>query len=85
MPNIGTVLREEIIRLSRREGRSQIDPTKKSTAQHRRDIALLKRQVTQLERRVALLTRKVPRLVLSRDVLSGWVAAQPRLAVCNSQ
>lgn len=58
MPNIGTVLKEEIARLSRKEIRSQVDPTRKSTAQHRRDIAALKRQVTQLERRVALLSRK---------------------------
>jgi DNA-binding transcriptional regulator YiaG len=58
MPNIGTVLKEEISRLSRKEVRGQIDPTKKATAQHRRDIALLKRQVAQLERQVKLLSRK---------------------------
>ena len=59
MPNIGTVLREEITRLSRKESRSQNDRTKKATAQHRRDIAGLKRQVAQLERQVGLLVRKV--------------------------
>ena len=59
MPNIGAVLREEISRLSRRESRSQVDTTKKATAQHRRDIAVLKRQVAQLQRQVALLSRKV--------------------------
>ena len=59
MPNIGTVLREEIVRLSRREARSQVLPTKKATAQHRRDIATLKRQVVQLARQVTLLSRKV--------------------------
>jgi ribosome-binding protein aMBF1 (putative translation factor) len=58
MPNIGTVLREEITRLSRRESRSQIDATRKATAQHRRDIAALKRQVADLERQVTLLARK---------------------------
>jgi len=58
MPNIATALREEITRLSRRESRSQIDPTRKATARHRSDIAALKRQVTQLERQVALLSRK---------------------------
>jgi DNA-binding transcriptional regulator YiaG len=59
MSNIGTVLREEISRLSRKETRSQVDPTRKATAQHRRQIAELKRQVAQLERQVALLSRKV--------------------------
>jgi DNA-binding transcriptional regulator YiaG len=60
MPNIGTVLKDEIVRLSRREGRRQIDPTKKTTTQLRHDVASLKRQVAQLERQVALLARKVP-------------------------
>ena len=59
MANIGTVLREEISRLSRRESRSLVDPTKKITAQHRRDIAALKRQVGLLERQLKLLSRKV--------------------------
>jgi len=58
MPNIGSVLKEEIVRLSRKESRSQVDPTKKATAQHRREIAELKRQVAQLERQVALLSRQ---------------------------
>ena len=69
MPNIGTVLKDEISRLSRRASHSQIDPTRKATAQHRRDIALLKRQVAQLERQVMLLTSKVlgtPPVVSSR-------------------
>jgi DNA-binding transcriptional regulator YiaG len=59
MPNIGTVLKEEITRLSRKESRGQIDPLRKSTAKHRHDVAELRRQVTQLERQVNLLSRKV--------------------------
>ena len=59
MPNVGAVIREEITRLSRRESRTQVDSTKKASAQHRHDIAVLKRQYAQLERRVALLSRKV--------------------------
>lgn len=58
MPNFGTVLKEEIVRLSRKETRSQVDPARKATAQHRREIAELKRQVAQLQRQVALLSRK---------------------------
>ena len=60
MPNIGTLLREEITRLSRKESRNQVSATKKATAQHRRDIAGLKRQVAQLQRQVTQLSRKVP-------------------------
>jgi hypothetical protein len=57
MSNTGTVLKQEITRLSRRESRSQFLPTRKATAQHRRDIAVLKRQVSELERQVGLLSR----------------------------
>jgi len=59
MPNIGNVLKEEIVRLSRRENRSQFDSTRKATIRHRREIAALKRGMLQLERQVALLSRKV--------------------------
>jgi len=58
MPNIGSVLKEEIIRLSRKESRSQIDPTKKAAIRQRREVAELKRQVAQLARQVGLLSRK---------------------------
>src|SRR5690348_3929712 len=57
MPNIGSLLRDEITRLSRKESRRQINSTKKSSAQYRRDIAALKRHVAQLERQVKLLAR----------------------------
>jgi DNA-binding XRE family transcriptional regulator len=59
MPNLGSVLREEIARLSRKEGRNQLIPTKRVTAHHRRDIAALKRQVAALERQVKLLLKRV--------------------------
>ena len=60
MANIGFVLREEISRLSRKESRSLIDPTRRITAQHRKDIAALKRQIALLERQVGFLSRKLP-------------------------
>jgi DNA-binding transcriptional regulator YiaG len=59
MPNVGSVLREEISRLSRREIRKQTLTTKKAAALHRHHIAALNRKVTQLERQVALLTHKM--------------------------
>ena len=76
MPNIGTVLREEISRLSRKEVRSQVGVTKKATTQHRRHIAALKRQVAQLGRQVALLARKVLETPEARTNASA--AARPR-------
>lgn len=59
MSNIGTVVREEIVRLSRKECRQLVEPIKKTAAQMRREVVTLKRQVALLERQVAMLTRKV--------------------------
>ena len=50
MPNIATVLKQEISRLARREIRA-------STAALRKDNAVLKRTVAQLKRRMATLER----------------------------
>ena len=58
MPNIASVIKDEISRLCRREIRKQVDPVKKSSAGYRRDIASLKRQVFALERKAALLTKR---------------------------
>jgi DNA-binding transcriptional regulator YiaG len=59
MPNIGTVVREEIVRLSRKECRQQVEPVKKTTTQMRHEVVALKRQVAQLERQLGMLSRKV--------------------------
>lgn len=59
MPNIGAVLKQEIARLSRREIRSEVQATRKASAQYRRHIAALRRQVEVLERQVAVLSRRV--------------------------
>jgi DNA-binding XRE family transcriptional regulator len=61
MPNIGNVLREEILRLARKEYRNQNAATKKAAAQHRRDIAELKRQVATLQRTVSALSNRSDR------------------------
>lgn len=58
MPNIASVLREEIARLARKELRSGTEALKKSNAQYRRDIAELKRQVSELTRQVGFLERQ---------------------------
>lgn len=58
MANIGTVLREEISRLARREIRGQVRAIKKASTQYRRHIAALKRQVATLEGQVAAFLRR---------------------------
>jgi DNA-binding transcriptional regulator YiaG len=66
MPNMATVLKDEISRLARKETRSQTAVFKKASAQYRRDIAELKRQVSDLQGRVSLLEKQVLPDVSSR-------------------
>ncbi len=63
MPNLQSVLSQEIKRLARREIRSELEATRKAVAQHRREIAELKRRNTALERIVSYLqSRETKRL-----------------------
>jgi DNA-binding XRE family transcriptional regulator len=57
MLTIGALLKQEIVRLSRREVRKELHGTKSVSAQHRGYIAALKRRVAGLERQVAVLER----------------------------
>ncbi len=50
MANIGSMLKDEITRLCRREIRKQTSTIQKATAAHRREIAALKRRLTAAER-----------------------------------
>lgn len=65
MPNLATVLKEEIQRLARKEVRSETAVLKRQSAQFRRDIASLKRENDELKRTVAFLkkreTKRLPR------------------------
>jgi DNA-binding transcriptional regulator YiaG len=58
MPNIGTFLKQEISRLSRREIRREVGTVKKASAAYRRDIAALKRRVIELERKATTLVKR---------------------------
>jgi DNA-binding transcriptional regulator YiaG len=55
--NIATALKQEISRVSRKESRVETQSLKKSSTQHRSDIAALKRRVTELERLVSRLSK----------------------------
>jgi DNA-binding XRE family transcriptional regulator len=66
MPNITTVLKEEIVRLSRKEIRRQTSVLKKASAQYRRDIAEMKRRVSDLQRKVAPLEKQVRKNVVAQ-------------------
>jgi DNA-binding transcriptional regulator YiaG len=52
MANIGTVLKGEIARISRKEVRGETQPLKKHGAQYRSDIAALKKRLAAVERQL---------------------------------
>jgi len=57
MPNIGTILKTEISRVSKRDIRAQLRPIQAASSAHRKQLAALKKQVQQLERQLAALMR----------------------------
>ena len=66
MANIATVLKEEILRLARKEVRRQTGALKKASGQYRRDIAEMRRRVSDLQRKVTLLERQMPKDISPR-------------------
>jgi DNA-binding transcriptional regulator YiaG len=52
MSNVGSVLKEEISRISRREIRRETSSLKKSSSIYRSEIAAIKRRVLELERQL---------------------------------
>ena len=62
MPNIATVLKDEIARIARKELRSETEKLKKVSAQHRSDIAALKRRVAELERQASAIGKKAAKV-----------------------
>ena len=50
MPDVASVLKEEIARLARKEIKIQTEPLRKSSAAYRKEIAALKGRVSALER-----------------------------------
>lgn len=57
MPNIASILKQEISRVARKEVRGETQTLKKSSAQYRTDIAALKRRVTDLEKQIDRLVK----------------------------
>jgi len=58
MPNLASILNEEIRRLARKEIRTAVNKTQKQVAEHRREIADLKRINAGLIRRVTFLEKR---------------------------
>jgi len=58
MPNLASVLKEEIARLARKEIRAHVGKTQKQVAEQRREIAELKRTNADLNRRLNFLEKQ---------------------------
>lgn len=61
MPNLVSALKEEIVRLARKELRKEVEGLKKASAQYRSSIAAIKRQVAALEKQQSRLEKKGPK------------------------
>jgi hypothetical protein len=61
LPNIASVLKEEIARLVRRQLRGETEGLKKASSHYRSEIATLKRRIEALEKQIVRLERMVPK------------------------
>jgi DNA-binding transcriptional regulator YiaG len=58
MPNIASLLKQEIVRISRKEVRAETRRLKTASTQYRSDIAALKRRIQALEQQIRNLSRR---------------------------
>jgi DNA-binding transcriptional regulator YiaG len=77
MPNFASSLKEEIVRLARKEVRKETEGLKKASAQYRSDIAALKRSVATLEKQFARLEKKAASHV---EPVAEGEASKPRFS-----
>jgi len=59
MSNVVNVLKQEVLRLAKREAKSQVRKAKNAAAQYRHEVARLKRLLAQREREVKYLEKHV--------------------------
>lgn len=71
MPNIASVLKEEIARVARKEVRAELETLKKISAQHRSSIAALRREVAQLEKDLRRATKIAGQATQTKSETAG--------------
>ena len=64
MPNLASIMKDEISRIARKEIRALTNTIKRSSVQHRRDIAELKRVVSALKKDIAFLRKQEKKRVI---------------------
>ena len=77
MPNLVTALKQEIVRIARKEVRGELASLRKAVTSHRTDLARVKRENASLEQEVRRLRREVDRL----SAASAPAAEKPAAAV----
>lgn len=77
MPNIATVLKDEITRLARKEVRAHIEPLRAQLLAQRKMIIALKQEVAQLQRDFGKLSKDT-RMTLRADTVSNQVGKPSR-------
>ncbi|MDP3138880.1 MAG: helix-turn-helix domain-containing protein [Burkholderiaceae bacterium] len=95
MPNIASVLKDEIARVARKEMRAETQRLKKASAQYRGTIAALKRRLATLEMQVARLGKTGRRATVAvsaeaspgkvRFSAKGLIAQRRRLGLSAPQ
>lgn len=95
MPNIHTLLKQEITRIARKEVRRATDDVKKSSSSHRSQISALRREVADLRRALKAAMRAAPNAsepaaearsgVQRRFRVSGFASMRKRLGLSAQQ
>lgn len=79
MPNIATVLKSEIARISRKEIKTETERLQAAVAQGRKDIVALKRQVAALEKLVKQVTKKVGKALPASEAAVSVEPSTPKI------
>src|SRR5687767_11749998 len=94
MPNIATILKDEITRLARKELKANTESLKKAVSTYRSEIAALKRRVDTLERQAKKTAKVVSKAVPLEDAESdgqhrwsakGFATHRQRLGLSAAQ
>jgi DNA-binding transcriptional regulator YiaG len=95
MSNIATILKEEIVRLARKENRAETEKLRKASAQYRSEIAALKKRTAALEQQLSRLVKSSNQPVAvktdtedtgkSRFTSKGFKSLRKRLGLTAAQ
>ena len=93
MPNLATVIKNEIVRLARKEVRAEVLSLRKAATSFRTDINALKRRIAALEKQLASLSKKSSAKPVEPDNESqpirfgskGFAALRERLGLSATQ